>query len=78
MGKPLMIQPKDEERIEQLKEELKAKTKIEIVRAGLDLLEKKTAHLKRIEQWKKAAKWAAAESAQVNKEFRKFSRLKKI
>ena len=32
MGKPLMIQIEDEKKIEQLKEKLQAKTKIQIVR----------------------------------------------
>jgi len=38
MGKPLMLQEADAERIESLKKRLRARTKIEVVRSALDLL----------------------------------------
>jgi len=40
MGKPLMIQEEDERRIEMLKRRLKILRKVDIVRAGIELLEK--------------------------------------
>ena len=76
MGKPLMIQAADDQRIEDLKERLGAKTKIAVVRAGLDLLEIETERCKRIERWKKAATLVSASSRGVNAEFQKHSRLK--
>jgi len=39
MGKPLMIQEADDERIESLKKRLGLESKIGVVRAGIDLLE---------------------------------------
>ena len=39
MGKPLMIQEDDDRRIERLKERLGIATKIDVVRAGMALLE---------------------------------------
>jgi hypothetical protein len=76
MGKPLMIQKADAEKIELLKEKLGAKTKIEVVRAGLNLLEQQTERQARVERWKRATQAAMAESAEVNREFQKHSRIK--
>jgi len=39
MGKLLMIQPEDDTRIESLKKKLGVRTKVDVVRAGLQLLE---------------------------------------
>ena len=77
MGKPLMIQKEDAEKIELLKEKLGAKTKIEVVRAGLNLLEQQTERQFRIERWKRAAKVALLGSGEVNQEFQKHSRIKR-
>mgnify|MGYP001566023436 FL=1 len=77
MGKPLMIQKQDDDKIEQLKAQLGAQTKIEVVRAGLRLLEKETLRNMRIQQWKKAARLVAAQSAEINSEFQSSSLLKK-
>lgn len=77
MGKPLMIQVEDAEKIESLKVKLGAKTKIEVVRAGLVLLEQQTERQSRIERWKRATKAAMAGSAEVNQEFQKHSRIKR-
>ena len=78
MGKLLMMQEDDLRRIDSLKRELKAKTKVEIVRAGLDLLERETTRRKRIKQWEKAAAAVGESSREVNSEFRLNSRLKRI
>jgi hypothetical protein len=77
MGKPLMIQEEDDRKIEILKEKIHAKTKVEVVRAGLALLEIETERRLRIENWKRTAKVVSATSAVVNREFRPHSRLKR-
>lgn len=77
MGKPLMIQEADEKKIEQLKEVLGAKTKIEVVRAGLILLERQTERNLRVERWRRAAKLVSETSAEVKREFQAHSRIKR-
>jgi hypothetical protein len=54
------------------------KKQIDIVNTGFDLPEKKAIRIKKITRWKRAAKAVAKHSKSVNKEFQKFSRLKKI
>jgi hypothetical protein len=76
MGKPLMIQEIDDERIEHLKKDLGVHKKIDVVRAGLTLLEKEAERVKKIKRWKQAAKLVSKNSREVNKEFQKYSRLK--
>lgn len=78
MGMPLMIQDQDNQRIENLKKELGIHKKIEVIRAGLDLLEQEAQHLKKIKRWKHAAKLVARSSQAVNKEFQGHSRLKEL
>lgn len=78
MGKPLTIQEDDDRRIEDLKARLGAPTKIAVVRAGLDLLEREAERRARIERWRSAARAAAATSAEVNAEFRPHARLKTL
>ena len=77
MGKPLMIQPEDELRIEALKEKLGAPTKVDVVRQGLYLLEREAERRSRVQRWKRAAGIVAGHSAEVNQEFRAYSRLKR-
>jgi len=77
MGKPLMLQEQDDRRIEELKLRLRARTKVDVVRAGLDLLEREAERRARIVRWRRAARAAAASSREVNAEFRPTSRLKK-
>ena len=77
MGKPLMIQEEDERRIDSLKRRLKIARKVDIVRAGIDLLEKEADRRERILRWKRAAAFAARTSQEVNAEFRPYSRLKR-
>ncbi len=78
MGKPLMLQERDAERIESLKKRLGARTKIEVVRSALDLLERDAERAERVVRWRKAVKAAARESRAVLREFRPHSRLKRI
>jgi len=77
MGKPLMIQEDDDRRIERLKRRLGIETKIDVVRAGMALLEQDALRRERLEQWKRAASRAAPSSASVNAEFRAQSRIKR-
>ncbi len=77
MGKPLMIQEDDERRIESLKHRLGIQRKVDVLRAGIDLLEKEAERRERILRWKRAASLVADSSREVNLEFQKRSRLKR-
>lgn len=76
MSIPLMIQESDNRRIESLKKDFGIHKKIDVIRAGLDLLEKEAQRIKRINRWKKAAKLVAKNSHEINKDFQKLSRIK--
>ena len=78
MGKPLMLQEADAERIETLKKRLGARTKIDVVRSALDLLEQDAEKTERVVRWRKAAKLVAAESRKVSREFQRHSRLRRL
>jgi hypothetical protein len=78
MGIPLMIQERDNLMIEHLKKALGIHKKIDIIRAGLVLLEKESHRLQRIENWKRAAKLVADNSEAINQEFQKHSRMKDL
>jgi len=75
MGKPLMLQKADAERIETLKKRLGLRTEIEVVRSALDLLERDTERTERVARWRKAARMVAVESRKVSRAFRRHSRL---
>ena len=77
MGKLLMIQPRDDARIERLKRRLGIDRKVDVVRAGIDLLEAHADRQERAARWRRAAGAAAATSRRVNTEFRAYSRLKR-
>ena len=78
MGKPLMLQEADAERIETLKKRLGARTKIDVVRSALDLLEQDAEKTERVVRWRKAAKLVAAESRRVSREFQRHRRLRRL
>lgn len=78
MGKLLMLQEADAERIETLKKRLGARTKIDVVRSALDLLEQDAEKTERVVRWRKAAKLVAAESRKVSREFQRHSRLRRL
>ncbi len=78
MGKPLMIQEEDERRIESLKARLGIQRKVDVLRAGIDLLEREAERRERIRRWQRAAALVTATSREVNAEFRAHSRLKRI
>lgn len=77
MGIPLMIQEKDNERIEHLKKDFGISKKIDVIRMALTLMENEAQRLTRIKRWKHAAKLVAENSLEINKEFQPHSRIKK-
>ena len=78
MGTPFMLQAADAERIENLKKRLGARTKIDVVRSALDLLEQDADKTERVARWRKAARMVAAESRKVSRQFQPYSRLKRL
>ena len=77
MGKPLMLQEADADRIETLKKRLGARTKIQVVRSALDLLERDAERADRVARWRKA-KLVTSESQKVMREFQRHSRLRRL
>ena len=77
MGKPLMIQEEDERRIENLKRRLGFRHKVDVLRAGIALLEKEAERGERVRRWKRSAALVAKTSREVNAEFQTHSRLKR-
>jgi hypothetical protein len=78
MGKPLMLQEADAERIESLKKRLGARTKIDVVRSALDLLERDAERVDRVARWRKAVGAVASESRAALRAFRPYSRLRRL
>ena len=78
MGKPLMIQPEDDTRIESLKEKTGAKSKVDVVRAALTLLEADVKRFERIKRWEKAARVVGKSGLEVLKEFQTAERFKNL
>ncbi len=78
MGKPLMIQPEDDNRIENLKEKTGAKSKVDVVRAALSLLEEDVKRSERVRRWERAAKVVGKSGLDVLKEFQTTERFKNL
>lgn len=78
MGKPLMIQPEDDNRIESLKEKTGARSKVDVVRAALTLLEEDVKRSERVKRWERAAKVVGKSGLDVLKEFQTPERFKKL
>jgi hypothetical protein len=78
MGIPLMIQEQDNRRIEHLKKDLGIHKKIDVIRAGLALLEKGAERMDRIKRWERATKLVIKSSHAVNKEFQRYARIKSV
>lgn len=78
MGKPLMIQPEDDSRIENLKVKTGAKSKVDVVRAALTLLEADVKKSERIQRWERAAKIVSKSGLDVLKEFQTKERFKNL
>lgn len=77
MGKLLMLKIEDDKRLEKLKKLLKTRSKVQVLRDALSLLEESIQKTERMERWEKAVKLAADSSAEVNRDFQKHTRLKK-
>jgi len=73
-----MLQEADAERIETLKKRLGARTKIDVVRSALDLLERNAERAERVARWRKAVKLAVPESRAASREFQRHSRLRRL
>lgn len=78
MGKLLMLQEADAQRIETLKKRLGARTKIDVVRSALDLLERDAERRERVARWRRAASMVATESRKVSREFQGHSRRRRL
>ena len=78
MGKLLMLQEADNARIESLKKRLRARTKIEVVRSALDLLERDAERAERVTKWRRAAGLVTRESRAALRDFRRHSRLRRL
>jgi hypothetical protein len=77
MGNTLMLQEADAERIEALKKRRGARTKIEVVRLALDVLERDTERAQVVRR-RNAARMVAVESRKVSHEFGRHSRLGRL
>ncbi|MGQ0813697.1 MAG: hypothetical protein ACT4O1_04455 [Gemmatimonadota bacterium] len=78
MGKPLMLREADDDRIEMLKQRTGARTKIDVVRSALDLLQEEVDRAERIARWQQAVRHVKKESRAVLKEFQSGSRLRRL
>ncbi len=78
MGKPVMILEEDDRRIEALKRALGIKSKVDVLRAGIALLEREAERKERVKRWKRAAALVVRTSREVNLEFQRHSRMKRI
>jgi hypothetical protein len=78
MGVPVMLQEADAQRIELLKNRLGARSKVEVVRRALDLLERDAERTDRVRRWERAVRLAKGESRRAGKDFRPHSRLKRL
>jgi hypothetical protein len=78
MGKPLMLQEGDADRIESLKKRLGARTKIEVVRSALDLLERDAERAERVAKWRRAVGKVARTSRAALRDFHRHSRLRRL
>jgi Arc/MetJ-type ribon-helix-helix transcriptional regulator len=78
MGKPLMIQPEDDNRIESLKEKTGARSKVDVVRAALTLLEEDVKRSERVKRWERAAKVVGKSGLDILKEFQTKERFKSL
>ena len=72
-----MLQERDDARIEALKHRLGARSKVEVVRNALDLLEREAERAERTARWRVAAGTVAGESRRVLAEFHGHSRLRR-
>ncbi len=69
MGKPLTIKESDDEKLLMLKKQTGAKSKVEVLRLALNLLELDIAKKDRIKRWKKSARIVGDSGLEVLNEF---------
>jgi Arc/MetJ-type ribon-helix-helix transcriptional regulator len=74
-GKALMLQEPDAKRITSLQHRIGAKSKVDVVRQALSLLERRLARADRDRRWARAVGLAATESRRVNAEIQSGSLL---
>ena len=78
MGKPLMLRDEDDARIEMLKKRTRARTKIDVVRSALDLLQREVERTERVARWQKATRLVKSESRATLKDFQRSTRLREV
>ncbi len=78
MATALTIQDYDEVKLEHLKKVLKAKSKVDVLRRALDVLEREVAHAARRSRWKKAVQVVSEDSHAVNQEFQHYAQIKRL
>lgn len=76
MSALLKLKDEDLERLEYLQDAMKEKSKIDVLRKSLALLEEKVEKEKRVLQWRKAAKLVSKTSKEVNLDFQKNSKIR--
>jgi hypothetical protein len=72
-----MLQDADDRRIEALRKRLGTKTKVDVVRTALGLLERDAERAERVARWQRAVRIAAGESRKALRDFRTHSRLRR-
>lgn len=78
MGKPITIKPEDDLRLINLKKQTGAKSKVDVIRTALSLLERKLKKQERIKMWKKSARLVADSSMESLKDFQTKKRFNKL
>jgi hypothetical protein len=78
MGKPLMITLEDDIRLLSLREKTGAKSKMEVIRNALTLLEQQISREERVSRWKKSAKIVAESSAAALNDFKTKKRFENL
>ena len=78
MGVPITIKTEDDERLLLLKEQTKSKSKVDVIRKALSLLELDINKKERIKRWKKAAAIVGDSSLEVLHEFKTKNRFDKL
>ena len=73
-----MIQPEDNTRIEILKEKTGARSKVDVIRTALSLLEAEIKRAERVKRWERAAKIVGKSGLDLLKEFQTRERFKKL
>lgn len=73
-----MLQPEDDTRIEVLKEKTGAKSKVDVVRTALSLLEADIKRTERVKRWERAAKIVGKSGLEILKEFQTTTRFRNL